>query len=259
MSISYESFLYSMGARSSLVENKKAKAVYDWLEEPVNVIKMRTLADLGIAPLNSIVKELEDKLGESGEFNAKEVSTRQDIGKMITYILNKYGYSATESKEYLRFFSGAKYFKQGRIYKQTRRSSMSTVVKSKKLDVEDRVKLFRENKDSSNFQAYRIKFGGDLIDIGMRVKSIEPVSAGAIDEDMLEEGNIYLYTDDGTKKYTNQIATWLEIAWVTDEEADEDENISTIAVLDTVDGQLPEWALKALEESNLLLTPILGW
>lgn len=258
MVVDFEGFINVTNARSSLKGNEDAEKVYKWLRDATNVVKMMTLADLGIAPLNAVVKELEQKLLESKEFSIKDITNRQDIGRMITFILLDYGYTATNERESLRFFSGARYFKQGKVYKKTRRGNMMVDCKVKEaVELEDKIKLYRENVENPKYQAYRITFGGELVDIGMRVTSIEPVSYTAIDEDMLQDGNMYIYEDDGKGKYENQVSTWIETDWVDDEE--DGEMMSAIIVLNTEDGQLKDWMIKALEEKRLLITPILGW
>lgn len=93
-------------------EVDKIRIAFDFLSDPYNVNSMITLIDLGLTPMSAVAYNIEQLV------DCTSLLTRQTIGRVVSFILSKYGYTITNERARLRTFSNTKYFTTGALYKK---------------------------------------------------------------------------------------------------------------------------------------------
>lgn len=100
----------------NLLNNPGARAVFNFLANPLNTYRMIMFSDLGLPALNGVASQLEDMFYDDVTFPLSEPKNRQIVGMMIKYIMGFYGYVPV-TRVNLRYFSKARGFKTGAMYK----------------------------------------------------------------------------------------------------------------------------------------------
>lgn len=113
-------------ASSTIPDSQDAINVMDFLTSADSVDRMLVMADLGLPSLSAIVSELEKRFADSEDFplnhQAKNhnMTNRQNIGRMIKYIMQEFGYLPVAGKlserARLRDFANSKYFSTSAVY-----------------------------------------------------------------------------------------------------------------------------------------------
>ena len=118
----YKDFCKKNSAK--LKNNTDAEAVFDFLCNPKNINNMIVISNLGLPAISGIVKEIENKFGNAPAFPMTNFTNRQIVGRMVKYILEKFGYEPVakglDERAKLRDFTGAKLFKTASVYAQTK-------------------------------------------------------------------------------------------------------------------------------------------
>lgn len=116
--LTFEGFIREC-KKSNLLNNPGARAVFNFLANPLNTYRMIMFSDLGLPALNGVASQLEDMFYDDETFPLSEPKNRQIVGMMIRYIMGLYGYVPVIRKDNvrLRYFSKARGFKTGAVYK----------------------------------------------------------------------------------------------------------------------------------------------
>ncbi|HZK55221.1 MAG TPA: hypothetical protein VFC84_13625 [Desulfosporosinus sp.] len=114
---------------SKIYNSQDAIDIMDFLTSADSVDRMIIMADLGLPSLSGVVRELEAQFGNSKNFplnhkgEGQNATNRQNIGRMIKFIMREFGYSPVESglseRARLRDFANSKYFSTAAIYAKT--------------------------------------------------------------------------------------------------------------------------------------------
>jgi hypothetical protein len=114
----------------TLMDNVGAREVFEFLTYPQTISDMLTVQKLGITPLNAVVRDLEEKFLNLEKFPMTDPKTRQAVGKMVRFIMNRFGLSPTKkSAEPIRKAAGAAFFKSGSSYEKTHPASYEIAVR----------------------------------------------------------------------------------------------------------------------------------
>lgn len=142
-----------MGIKEDFMKKTKMKDIHNrtsgvekmigYLSEPTTVYKMIIASDLGLPALTLIAKELEVFFGKNSNFpvvatpNSKNATNRQNVGRMIKFVLSRYGYTPIDGglSEQARIpaVSGAKHFSTSAIYKKTGNPEYKINITSEKI------------------------------------------------------------------------------------------------------------------------------
>lgn len=114
--MTFENYCGALKTNSSVRGNKDAKRVYEFLADNTRVAGMAVLSDSGLPPITYVASDIEHMMFNSTEFNMKEITNRQTVGKMISHILSCYGYKSLNKRAQLRKFSKSYYFTTGLLY-----------------------------------------------------------------------------------------------------------------------------------------------
>jgi len=114
---------------SKIDQSQDAIDIMDFLTSADSVDRMLIMADLGLPSLSGVVSELEAKFGDSKDFplnhegEGQNATNRQNIGRMIKFIMREFGYSPIDGglsdRARLRDFSNSKHFSTAAIYAKT--------------------------------------------------------------------------------------------------------------------------------------------
>ncbi|MFP7300526.1 hypothetical protein [Neobacillus niacini] len=131
--LEFVTFVVGSSVSQSLINNSDAAAVFSYLSEPENIKNMIVFSDMQLPVLTGIVKSLEETFQTSKDFSLVVDSNRQTVGKMISFIMDFFGYSPirhiSSSEKRLRNFSGARYFKSSAIYEKTHEPKLQLQLK----------------------------------------------------------------------------------------------------------------------------------
>lgn len=121
MSITTEFF-----KRSRISQNQTTIAIMDFLSSAESVNKMIIASEMGLPVITPIVKELENRFGNSTDFPLNHdgknhnATNRQNIGRMIKFVMKQFGYIPVDGglNERARVpqFAGSEYFSTSGIY-----------------------------------------------------------------------------------------------------------------------------------------------
>lgn len=103
--------------------------IMDYLVSPDIINKMIIASEMELPVLTLIAKDLEKKFDENSNFpvvvinNEKNSLARQNVGRMIKYIMKQYGYTPIDGglseRARIPAISGSEYFSTSGIYKKT--------------------------------------------------------------------------------------------------------------------------------------------
>lgn len=86
------------------------------------IVRMISYTINGLPALTGIVRELERDYGGLPDFDLTNRRNRQTVGRMIKWVMEKYGYSVVKgqytARNRLRDFAGARLFTVSAIYEQ---------------------------------------------------------------------------------------------------------------------------------------------
>lgn len=124
--------------RSKIQQTADTKAVMEFLTTPESINKMILMAELGLPSLNGVVAELEEKFGNSETFplnhegEGQNVTNRQNVGRMVKYIMREFGYYPVDGglseRARLRDFANSKYFSTAAVYQRIAESPRFKIV-----------------------------------------------------------------------------------------------------------------------------------
>ena len=113
------------------VNNNKigVEEIMDYLVSPDIINKMIIASEMELPVLTLIAKDLEKKFDKNSNFpvvvinNEKNSLARQNVGRMIKYIMKQYGYTPIDGglseRARIPAISGSEYFSTSGIYKKT--------------------------------------------------------------------------------------------------------------------------------------------
>ena len=125
MKATYHDFIVSNPNCSRFSSNRDAIAIFDFLNQDDNIIKMIDYCELGKPALAACVSELEafvDRLSQS-TIHLTDGFTRTVIGRMIKTILEPFGYRPTVQKSFPKNCN-VKHFSSASCYKLTGEATM---------------------------------------------------------------------------------------------------------------------------------------
>lgn len=112
--------------KSKIEKNKTTIDIMDFLSSAESVNKMIIASEMGLPVITPIVKELEERFGDSADFPLNHdaenhnATNRQNIGRMIKFIMKYFGYIPVDGglSERARVpqFAESKYFSTSGIY-----------------------------------------------------------------------------------------------------------------------------------------------
>ena len=130
------SHLENFFRQSKIKRTDSSEKVFIFLEDPINVMKMKLASDHNLPALSFLASELEEKFVGLKDFDLANHFPRQNVGRMTKYIMNLYGYTVRESglndNNHLRKFSAANYFKTSAVYHKTNKATFDLVCEQKK-------------------------------------------------------------------------------------------------------------------------------
>lgn len=104
----------------ALQGNPGAKDVYDFLTTPEIICAMLLISRNGLPALSAVVEQLEKNFQASTTFPLNDFRNRQSVGKMVKYILEKFGYSpianGLDKRAQLQGWTNASLFKTAAVY-----------------------------------------------------------------------------------------------------------------------------------------------
>ena len=117
--------------------------VMDYLLSPEVVDKMIIASEMELPVLTLIAKGLEETFDENSNFPVVVTPTnnnatfRQNIGRMIKFIMNEYGYTPIDGnlseRSRIPAISGSKHFSTSAVYKKTCPAKYKITQKSEKI------------------------------------------------------------------------------------------------------------------------------
>jgi len=116
--------------------------VMDYLVDPAIIAKMIIASEMELPVLTLIAKDLEKKFDENSNFpviitdDNKNTTARQNVGRMIKFIMAQYGYTPIDGglseRARIPAVSGSEYFSTSGLYKKTIEAEYEIEVVSKK-------------------------------------------------------------------------------------------------------------------------------
>ncbi|MEA5135570.1 MAG: hypothetical protein VB035_05465 [Candidatus Fimivivens sp.] len=116
-------------SNSKIDPSHDAINIMEFLTSAEAVDRMLIMADLGLPSLSGVVSELEVRFGDSKDFplnhtgEGQNATNRQNIGRMIKFIMREFGYSPVEGglseRARLRDFANSQYFSTSAVYAKT--------------------------------------------------------------------------------------------------------------------------------------------
>lgn len=115
--------------------------VMDFLTDPITVDKMIIASEMELPVLTLIGMELEKKFDKNSNFpvvsmdDNKNATARQNVGRMIKFIMAQYGYTPVDGglseRARIPAISGTEHFSTSGIYKKTDEAKYEIVIISK--------------------------------------------------------------------------------------------------------------------------------
>lgn len=127
------------------VHEKKdgVKEVMDYLIDPAIIYRMIIASEMELPVLTLIARDLERKFNKNSNFpvvvtdNSKNATARQNIGRMIKFIMSQFGYTPIDGglseRARIPAVSCAEYFSTSAIYKKTDEAKYEIQIMSKKI------------------------------------------------------------------------------------------------------------------------------
>ncbi|MBZ9623677.1 hypothetical protein G9F71_012535 [Clostridium sp. FP2] len=117
--------------------------VMDYLVNPTIIDKMIIASEMDLPVLTLIAKDLENKFDKNSNFPVvvtdlnKNALGRQNVGRMIKFIMAQYGYTPIDGglseRARIPAVSGSEYFSTSGIYKKTEENIYQIEIISKKI------------------------------------------------------------------------------------------------------------------------------
>lgn len=117
--------------------------VVDFLLNPEVIYKMIVASELELPVLTLIARDLEITFDSNSNFpvvvtsNNKNALARQNVGRIIKYIMDRYGYTPVygglSDRARIPAVSGAKYFSTSGVYKKTKEAILTIEIKSESI------------------------------------------------------------------------------------------------------------------------------
>jgi hypothetical protein len=118
--------------------------VMDYLVDPATVFKMIIASEMELPVLTLIAKDLEKKFDENSNFpvvvtdDNQNTTARQNVGRMIKFIMAQYGYTPVDGglseRARIPAILGSKYFSTSGIYKKTDEAKYQIEIISRKIE-----------------------------------------------------------------------------------------------------------------------------
>ena len=99
-----------------MVDSSKGREIFGFLTKTENVNIMVAFNDLNMPALSGVARRPEQTFKDNKEFTLDNPRNRRVIGRMVTHILRKFGYTPSKSKSRVRNFAESKYFESASIY-----------------------------------------------------------------------------------------------------------------------------------------------
>lgn len=122
---------------------KGVEDVMDYLVDPSVIVKMIIASEMELPVLTLISKELEKKFDENSDFpvvitnDNKNATARQNVGRMIKFIMREYGYTPIDGglseRARIPAVSGSEHFSTSGIYKKTDKAKYKIKIESQKI------------------------------------------------------------------------------------------------------------------------------
>lgn len=122
---------------------KGVEEVMDYLVNPAIIDKMIIASEMDLPVLTLIAKDLENKFDKNSNFPVvvtdwnKNALGRQNVGRMIKFIMAQYGYTPIDGglseRARIPAVSGTEYFSTSGIYKKTEEAIYEIEIISKKI------------------------------------------------------------------------------------------------------------------------------
>lgn len=119
----------------------------DYLVNPTIINMMIIASELELPVLTLIARDLEKQFDENSNFPVvvtnenKNTTARQNVGRMIKYIMRQYGYTPIDGglsdRARIPAISGSKFFSTSGIYKKTDEPKYEIEIIAQKLDDEN--------------------------------------------------------------------------------------------------------------------------
>lgn len=126
--LDFKTFVVGSAVSQSLIHNSDAAAVFSYLSDAENIKILIVFSDMRLPVLTGIAKNLEETFQSSKDFSLDVDTNRQTVGKMVSFIMDFFGYSPirniSTSEKRLRNFSGARYFKSSAIYEKAHKPKL---------------------------------------------------------------------------------------------------------------------------------------
>lgn len=127
-------------ARSKINPNQDAKDIMNFLSSSENVNKMIVASDMGIPAITPIVEDLEKKFEDcklfplNHEGKNQNAANRQNIGRMIKFIMSYYGYipitGGLNERARIPKFANSKHFSTAAVYRKLQVAQYNIKVES---------------------------------------------------------------------------------------------------------------------------------
>ena len=121
---------------------KGVEEAVDYLVDPAIIVKMIIASEMDLPVLTLIAKDLEKKFDKNSSFpvvvtdDNKNTTARQNIGRMIKFIMAQYGYTPIDGglseRARIPAVSSSEYFSTSGVYKKTGEAKYEIEIVSKK-------------------------------------------------------------------------------------------------------------------------------
>lgn len=125
-------------------EKKGVEEAMDYLVNPVIIDKMVIASEMELPVLTLIGRDLEKKFNKNSNFpvvitaDNKNATARQNVGRMIKYIMSQYGYTPVDGglseRARIPAISGTQHFSTSGIYKKTDEAKYEIEITSRKAE-----------------------------------------------------------------------------------------------------------------------------
>lgn len=121
--LSYQDYINQV---RGAVDNPGAKRIFEYLSQPERIAGMCFVSDFELPAISAVARCLEQQFCDDVDFPLDAVGNRQQVGRMIRYILSEFGYEQARSGG-VRIkdnFCGEK-FRTGTLYHRVSETKLS--------------------------------------------------------------------------------------------------------------------------------------
>lgn len=104
------------------IDNPGVRRVFAHLTSPESVAAMCLVSEFGLPAISAVAQALEKRFRDDVDFPMESIGNRQQVGRMIRYILSKFGYEqdlGIAGNVRIKECFGATLFRAGPIYRKT--------------------------------------------------------------------------------------------------------------------------------------------